>query len=196
LARRSAYAITGPLEIFRARGAARRAHHFHAKRPTQTSGLFHGCSGTCRSAAGIAADDWQHLAGDVARAGPRCEKNKGGSNLFRLRRASHGGVGAEFLDRFGRLVRRIERPLRVPMRWCRSQKPAKSTASIFPVLAGCHLARAICNALKVKSFDEHRLDDRLTVLITHLYPGSDFPIEFLYGSAHISGRPAVRALAG
>jgi hypothetical protein len=29
---------------------------------------------------------------------------------------------------------------RMPMRWCRSQKPAKSTASAFPVLAGCHPA--------------------------------------------------------
>jgi len=28
------------------------------------------------------------------------------------------------------------------MRCCRSQKPAKSTASIFPVAAGCHPARA------------------------------------------------------
>jgi hypothetical protein len=28
----------------------------------------------------------------------------------------------------------------MPMRWCRSQKPAKSTASAFPVLAGCHPA--------------------------------------------------------
>jgi hypothetical protein len=25
---------------------------------------------------------------------------------------------------------------RVPMRWCRSQKPAKSTASVFPIVAG------------------------------------------------------------
>lgn len=29
---------------------------------------------------------------------------------------------------------------RMPMRWCRSQKPAKSTASAFPVVAGCHPA--------------------------------------------------------
>jgi hypothetical protein len=29
------------------------------------------------------------------------------------------------------------------MRWCRSQKPAKSAASIFPVAAGCHPARAV-----------------------------------------------------
>ena len=35
---------------------------------------------------------------------------------------------------------------RVPMRWCRSQKPAKSAASIFPVAAGCHPARADINA--------------------------------------------------
>ena len=28
----------------------------------------------------------------------------------------------------------------MPMRWCRSQKPAKSTASAFPVPAGCHPA--------------------------------------------------------
>jgi hypothetical protein len=28
----------------------------------------------------------------------------------------------------------------MPMRWCRSQKPAKSTASAFPVVAGCHPA--------------------------------------------------------
>ena len=26
------------------------------------------------------------------------------------------------------------------MRWCRSQKPAKSTASVFPIVAGCHPA--------------------------------------------------------
>src|SRR5262249_21749985 len=79
------------------------------KGPTQTSSPFYGCSEHARSAAGVAADDWQHLAGDVARAGRRREKNKGGSNLFRLRRPSHRGVGAECLDRFGRLVRRIER---------------------------------------------------------------------------------------
>ena len=29
---------------------------------------------------------------------------------------------------------------RVPMRWCRSQKPAKSTASIFSIVTGCHPA--------------------------------------------------------
>ena len=28
----------------------------------------------------------------------------------------------------------------MPTRWCRSQKPAKSTASAFPVVAGCHPA--------------------------------------------------------
>ena len=33
---------------------------------------------------------------------------------------------------------------RVPMRCCRSQKPAKSTASVIPVMAGCHPARARC----------------------------------------------------
>ena len=32
------------------------------------------------------------------------------------------------------------------MRWCRSQKPAKSAASIFPVATGCHRARAKYNA--------------------------------------------------
>jgi hypothetical protein len=32
------------------------------------------------------------------------------------------------------------------MRWCRSQKPAKSATSIFPVAAGCHRARAKLNA--------------------------------------------------
>jgi hypothetical protein len=32
------------------------------------------------------------------------------------------------------------------MRWCRSQKPAKSAASIFPVVAGCHPVRAWGNA--------------------------------------------------
>ena len=42
------------------------------------------------------------------------------------------------------------------MRRCRSQKPAKSTASIFPVVAGCHRARAICNASNVESFDERQ----------------------------------------
>src|SRR4029079_17844160 len=36
--------------------------------------------------------------------------------------------------------------LRVPMRWCRSQKPAKSAASVFPVATGCHRARAQLNA--------------------------------------------------
>src|SRR5262249_2395436 len=76
---------------------------------TQRPGLFSWLFGPGRSAAAVAADDWQHLAGDVARAGRRREKNKGGGNLFRLRRPSHRGVGAECLDRFGRLVRRIER---------------------------------------------------------------------------------------
>jgi hypothetical protein len=32
------------------------------------------------------------------------------------------------------------------MRWCRSEKPAKSAASIFPVTAGCHRTRANDNA--------------------------------------------------
>jgi hypothetical protein len=32
------------------------------------------------------------------------------------------------------------------MRCCRSQKPAKSTASVFPITAGCHPARAKENA--------------------------------------------------
>jgi site-specific recombinase XerD len=31
------------------------------------------------------------------------------------------------------------------MRWCRSQKPAKSAASIIPIGAGCHPARATGN---------------------------------------------------
>jgi len=53
--------------------------------------------------------------------------------------------------------------LRIPMRWCRSQKPAKSTASIFPVVTGCHRARAICNASNVESFDAGRLHDRTLV---------------------------------
>jgi hypothetical protein len=35
---------------------------------------------------------------------------------------------------------------RVPMRWCRSKKPAKSAASIFSVAAGCHPSRAKTNA--------------------------------------------------
>src|SRR5512143_2917896 len=32
------------------------------------------------------------------------------------------------------------------MRWCRSQKPAKSAASVFPIATGCHRARAKYNA--------------------------------------------------
>ena len=39
-----------------------------------------------------------------------------------------------------------DKTLRVPMRCCRSQKPAKSTASVFAVMAGCHPARAGGNA--------------------------------------------------
>jgi hypothetical protein len=41
----------------------------------------------------------------------------------------------------GEIGRREQvRRKRMPMRWCRSQKPAKSTASAFPVAAGCHPA--------------------------------------------------------
>src|SRR5207342_810335 len=32
------------------------------------------------------------------------------------------------------------------MRWCRSQKPAKSTTSVFPIATGCHPARTPENA--------------------------------------------------
>src|SRR5262249_36397037 len=64
----------------RDRGAAMKSVASFATRkgPTQTSSPFYGCSEHARSAAGVAADDWQHLAGDVARAGRRREKNKGG----------------------------------------------------------------------------------------------------------------------
>ena len=36
----------------------------------------------------------------------------------------------------------------------------KSAASIFPVMAGCHRARAICNASNVELFDAGWLHDR------------------------------------
>jgi len=38
------------------------------------------------------------------------------------------------------------------MRCCRSQKPAKSTASVFPIAAGCHPARARENARPRRGF--------------------------------------------
>jgi hypothetical protein len=46
---------------------------------------------------------------------------------------------------------------RVPMRWCRSQKPAKSAASVISVSAGCHPARGVQgNAVAELAFPEFR----------------------------------------
>jgi len=41
---------------------------------------------------------------------------------------------------------------RVPMRCCRSEKPAKSTTSVFPIMAGCHPTRAGDNARLSQKF--------------------------------------------
>ena len=61
------------------------------------------------SAAGIAADDGQHLAGDVAGAGPRREEHEGWRNLLWLGRPLHRRVGAKLGDPLGGFVGRIER---------------------------------------------------------------------------------------
>jgi hypothetical protein len=53
----------------------------------------------------------------------------------RRTRRGRGGAGRPFV----RVHRREQvRRKRMPIRWCRSQKPAKSTASAFPVAAVCH----------------------------------------------------------
>jgi Protein of unknown function (DUF3309) len=39
------------------------------------------------------------------------------------------------------------------MRWCRSQKPAKSTASVFPIAAGCHPAVPSHNGAPCRKFE-------------------------------------------
>ena len=79
------------------------------------AGLGLGCRASSKrlvenvspSAAGIAADDWQHLAGDVARAGRRRQEHEGGRDFFRLRRPLHRRIGTEFGDFLGRFVGRI-----------------------------------------------------------------------------------------
>jgi hypothetical protein len=60
--------------------------------------------------------------------------------LFRGEIASLDAMSAGHLTRsVAPAGNRLERQ-RVPMRWCRSQKPAKSATSVFPVAAGCHPA--------------------------------------------------------
>ena len=51
--------------------------------------LVHSPLSGAVSSAGIAADDRQNFAGDVAGAAWRCEENKGGRDFFRLRRPLH-----------------------------------------------------------------------------------------------------------
>src|SRR4051812_23500367 len=61
------------------------------------------------SSTGIAADDRQDLAGDVACAARRGHENKGGCDLFRLRRALHRGRAPELRNLLGLLVCWVKR---------------------------------------------------------------------------------------
>ena len=50
---------------------------------------------------------------------------------------------------------------RVPMRWCRSQKPAKLAASAFPAVAGCHPGSKLQCRRMAYSFEKERLLDAI-----------------------------------
>ena len=69
----------------------------------------------------------------------------------------------------------------MPMRWCRSQKPAKSTASAFPVLAGCHpavltLTRTTRKRFRPRKHCGIRVSQRLPALIALALPAANNPV--------------------